>query len=727
MWLLLLPDPQAADFAASVAPLLAEHCVECHSGARPKGDLDLAVLVEEASAGRLAERRESLTRMRELLLADEMPPPKKPRPPAALVASALTWLERELGPTAPKPRLRRLNRVEFEHAVRDLFGVSYPAREFFPADDVGARYDTDAAGAAASELLVERWIEAAERVAARALALEGECETRRWSFDELEIEGGGARQGTNVALYSRGRVYVTQPLACASRYRLELSGWGDMAGDELPQLAFELDGERVGLRELSVAAGARETLAVTFAAEAGTHDLGATFLNDYYAAEAPDPTPRDRNVHVVDLALVGPLDPPPATAFTRFVDAQLERGTLADALAALGLRVWRRPLVAHELARLAALSADDAPPRARVRTALVALLASPHFLYKVEQAEPSAARRAFELATRLSFFLWASVPDAELLQHAARGDLAEPALLKREVRRLLRDARSRSLVEEFGAQWLGWRALTRATPDRRAFPEADAALLDSMRQESEAFFEAMLREERPLAEFLSADFTFVDERLAHLYGIEGVEGAGVRRVPLADGVRGGLLGQAALLTVTSNPTRTAPVKRGKWILETLLGTHVRPPPPGVGVLVEAGAGQPAPSLREQLALHRAKPECASCHDELDPLGFALEGFDAIGAARRQQGEHTLDERGQLADGTVLEGVAGLKRYLLQSGRFPRALARALFGYALGREPSPADERELGGALDGLAAERRTLAGVVELVCLHSAFRGETQR
>jgi len=715
VWLPLFLALAGDGLAAGLRPLVEGHCVECHAGAEAKGELDLAGLVGGAEAA-LAERHEALAAIRAVLRADDMPPPRRPRPPVALVEQALTALEAALGPAAEGPRLRRLNRARYENAVRDLLGVSYPARALFPPDDVGARFDCEAASGGASALHVERWVEAAEAIAARALPDEAGSETRVFAAEELALEGGGGLRDGRVALYSRGRVGVSVTLPRQSRYRLELVGWGDLAGPERPRLVFDLDRQKLGTRELSLEAPAEETLALEFEAEAGAHELGASFVNDYFMAEAPDPGERDRNAHVRALALVGPLDPPPETAFTRALADELGQGGLDGALAWLGRRVWRRPLRAEEHARLLALSDPTTSERVRLRTALVALLASPHFLYEVERADARGAERAYALATRLAGFLWASVPDEELLDAAARGALAQPEERARQVRRMLRDARARSLVTEFGAQWLGWRRLAQATPDRQRFPAADAALLDSMRQECEAFLEAMLREERPLAELLTADYAFVDERLARLYGLAGVEGEGVRRVPLPEGTRGGLLGLAALLTVTSNPTRTSPVKRGKWVAETLLGRRVPPPPPGAGVLAEAAAATPA-TLREELERHRAEPDCAVCHAELDPLGFALEGFDALGAARREE----VDVHAELPDGTRLDGVDGLRRYLLASDALAPALAEALFVYALGREPEPAERRRLQAKVAALPDERRTFAGLVELVARQPAF------
>jgi PAS domain-containing protein len=462
-------------------------------------------------------------------------------------------------------------------------------------------------------------------------------------------------------------------------------------------------------------------LELTNNVEAGEHDLAARFVNDFFAAGSADKKRQDRNLDITALSVVGPLDPPPVTEFSQWIDAALANGSFETALSALGLRVWRRPLEPAELARLAALSPSTAPPRERARSALVGLLASPNFLYRIETTTPGAALSGFELATRLSYFLWDSAPDRRLFKLAASNELNDPKILAAEIQRMLVDARSRSLVEEFGAQWLGWRALERATPDLSTFPSADEALLSSMRQESEAFFEAMLRENRPLDEFLDADFTFVDERLAKLYGIEGVIGEGVRRVHLSDRDRGGLLGQAAILTATSNPTRTSPVKRGKWVLETLLGSSVPPPPPGVGALSEAIPGVKPKSVREQLDLHRTKQDCASCHSKLDPIGFALEGFDAIGQRRMFDGENPVDCRGKLDDGTEVNGVLELKQYLQAHGTFPQSMARALFLYALGRAPSRIEERDLAKCVDELPADQKTISSLIEIICRQPAF------
>lgn len=701
--------------------MIEAHCAECHGGKHPKGNLNLEAWIDGATPLSAESLREPLERVRERLLLGEMPPPSRPRPAESELDGALAWLDAALpGEAIAKPTLRRLNRSEYERSVRDLFGVSYSTRESFPADDVGAMFDNDAAVASISELGVERWVEAAERVAAGALPPLVDCSTRRLGAEELKSEGGVTRRPSEISMYSPGKAFAEVEVPRNGRYRIEVVAFGDMAGDEAPRLAIEVDGRSYGELKIHAQRGATDTLAVSATFPAGEHEFSARFVNDFYVEEGLNVKRQDRNAYVASLALIGPLDPAPATGFTEWLDALLAKQPFEAALSELGLRVWRRPLERAEVQRLAKLSDSSLPARERARSALVALLASPNFLYRIEST-PSGALSGFELATRLSYFLWASAPDARLLELAASGALLDVKVRAAAIRRLLRDARSRSLVEEFGAQWLGWRALEYATPDPHTFPAVNEALLGSMRQESEAFFEAMLREDRPLDEFLDADFTFVDERLARLYGIEGVAGEGLRRVHLDDSERGGLLGQAAILTATSNPTRTSPVKRGKWVLETLLGSRVPPPPPGVGALLDPAPGVAPKSLREQLDLHRSKQDCASCHNRLDPLGFALEGFDASGQRRTHDGAADIDARGTFADGTVVNGVRELKQYLKSSGAFPHSLSRALFLYALGRAPTRVQARELQKAVDELPAETRTLASVIEVICRQTAF------
>jgi hypothetical protein len=372
------------------------------------------------------------------------------------------------------------------------------------------------------------------------------------------------------------------------------------------------------------------------------------------------------------------------------------REAARHALAAFLPRAFRRPATARELERYLGIF-DQALPKAEtyeqsLRMALKAVLISPSFLFLTETPpeKPGLYRLGdYELASHLSYFLWASMPDAELLQLAADGKLYDEQVLHGQARRMLRDPRSRSLADGFAAQWLGIRPLgTTIRPDSRLFPEFTEELAAAMREETALFFDAIVREDRSVLEVIDADYTFANERLAEHYGIAGVKGPQMRRVSLDDSLRGGVLGQASILTVTSFPHRTSPVLRGRWILDELLGTDVPPPPPDVPVLNERRKqGDNTATLRQLLEKHRSKPECASCHSRMDPLGFGLENFDVLGRWRKEQGGKPIDSIGVLPTGERFDGPVQLKKLLKEQRRreFLHNFCRKLLGYALGRE------------------------------------------
>jgi Protein of unknown function (DUF1592)/Protein of unknown function (DUF1588)/Protein of unknown function (DUF1585)/Protein of unknown function (DUF1595) len=362
------------------------------------------------------------------------------------------------------------------------------------------------------------------------------------------------------------------------------------------------------------------------------------------------------------------------------------------ALQAFADGAYRRPVTHAEMNRLmrfvdSALN-DGETADAGLKLAMKAVLVSPHFLFRVE-ADPDRPAGDFALATRLSYFLWSSMPDEELFRLAARGQLRDARTLVQQVRRMLRDPRSRALTENFGGQWLQKRALAQSAPDPALSPQFDNELRTAMQEETERLIDFIIREDRSVLELLTADYTFVNQRLAMHYGIPGVRGNEFQRVPLAGTLRAGVLTHASVLTVTSGPTRTSPVKRGKWILENVLGAPVSSPPPGVDDLKVQGAR--ALNLRERLEQHRSRAECASCHARMDPLGYGLDNFDAVGAWRDRDGETPIDPSGTLPDGLRFRGVAELRAMLIeQPERFTRCLTEKLLVYALGRGLVPAD-------------------------------------
>jgi hypothetical protein len=408
-------------------------------------------------------------------------------------------------------------------------------------------------------------------------------------------------------------------------------------------------------------------------------------------------------------------------------------------LGELSLRLWRRPAREDELARLASLAHGDgsqagsqADPSLElaVRDGLVALLASPHFLFRPEPDPPRGsgvrALDGFELATRLSYLLWSSAPDARLLRRAARGELEADSALVEELARLLADARASRFARAFATQWLALGRLEDLVPSPEVFPEFDEDLRAAMREETLAFFEAILREGRPLAELLSADFTFVNERLARHYGIGGVQGSALLRVPLPEhgpgSERGGLLGQASVLTSTSTPTRTSPVLRGKWILETLIGSPPAPPPPGVPPLAEAGEHGAAESVAARLERHRSDPACGACHERMDGLGLALEEFDGVGRLRTNPSSFRVDAGGPASAEIPPASAAQLRAELALDPRMLRHLAARLLAFALGRDLLPSDAPTVARLVDGLDTDSATLPLLLERLVLSPAFR-----
>jgi hypothetical protein len=422
---------------------------------------------------------------------------------------------------------------------------------------------------------------------------------------------------------------------------------------------------------------------------------------------------------ILSAADLPPVDP-----------AEQERERCYQILRAFADRAYRRPVTHDELMRLLRFveSAQKSGPAADngIRTALRAILVSPHFLFRVETSE--SGREDFALANRLSYFLWSSMPDEELFHHAARKTLRQRNVLSAQVRRMLRDPKSRALAENFAGQWLQTRALRDIAPDPDRFPAFDEALRSAMLQESERFFDAIVRGDRSILDFLDADYTFVNERLARHYGLAGVHGDAFRRVSLAGTPRGGVLTQAGVLTIASNPTRTSPVKRGKWILDNILGAPPPPPPPGAGDLREDSSSVLSGSLRQRLEQHRANPDCASCHRRMDPLGFGLENFDAIGGWRDREGELAIDASGTLPGGAAFHGPVELRALLkARPEAFTRCLAEKLLTYAIGRGLDPHDRRAVDDIVRKVARRDYRFSALILAIVHSEPFQGRRDK
>ena len=741
---------QDGGFSATVVPVLEQRCAGCHGRDSLEGGLDLAAIRTESDARAVPGVWEAV---RDRVIWDEMPPPGAAQPAADERAALLAWIDALLGPledasssadaaVEPEPPLlRRLNNREYENTIRDLFGVEFDAEAFFPRDAGGRGFDTNAESSTLSDALLEKLLDAAEDVAARAIVVDDTREpwARRFQGDELEAR---ASTGSDAALYSNGAAVARVTVPRDGRYALRATAWAQQAGDELARMALRVDGKRLDTFEVAAGRDAPESFALEADLKGGARKLQAAFVNDFYRPESDDEARRDRNLYVRWIEIEGPLDPPTPSAFQGELFArfgpELGKDRVERVLAHLAELCWRRAPDDAEVGRLVRATepfesaAGAASFEERVRLGLTMILSSPRFLFRVEPEPVEGADAApvdgRSLAVRLSYFLWSSTPDAELLARADDGTLVRDDVRAAQVDRMLADPRARALADGFAAQWLEIEPLMTIEFDATRFPEATEELRASMRAETLALFRACLAEDLDVRELLRADFTFVDERLAAHYGLDFARGepadeygAGLRRVSLADTPRRGVLSHASVLAATSNPTRTSPVKRGKWVLQALLGQPPPPPPPGADQFDESPTAVASAPLRERLAQHRDDAKCAVCHEKMDALGFGLERFGPTGAWRDEADGFPIDASAELPGGVRFDGARELADVLARDDAFPETLLSKLWTYALGRGVERGDRASLRAILDGLDPEHPTLAAMIRGIALSPAF------
>jgi len=684
----------AATFDATVKPLLTKYCLDCHAGKDAEGGISLDECTEDAA--RTTDRGIWLKVLRQVQ-GRAMPPRDADQPTDAERTALEGWVagfalkpDCSRGERPGRVTLRRLNRAEYNNTIRDLFGIALTPADDFPSDDVGYGFDNIGDVLTVSPVLLERSLQAAEDVA-QAVIHAADAETAAVQrFDGKNLNSNGDF-GHDVELPTAGS-YIVRVRAAA-----------DLAGPEPPKMSIAFD--KAVKKKFDVRNGKPQfrDFDIRLNAPAGRHRVDVGFLNDYAGTNPQTKKKEDRNLAIDRILVLGPIgvlpDPLPE-AHQRFFRKPIDpKGSLAEQydqakeiLRPLASRAFRRRAADAEVDALAKVyesARDDGQSVERaMQAAVTALLVSPSFLFRVErEAAPGKIRRLddFEVASRLSYFLWSSMPDDRLFRAAARGQLTTDEQVVAEAIRMLKDDKARALVENFAGQWLQLRSLDEAAPDRGRFAGFDADLRRAMRRETEEFFWSIVREDRSVLEFLDADYTFVNERLAKHYDIAGVRGDAMVRVSIDPDRRGGLLGQASVLTVTSNPTRTSPVKRGKWILENLFAAPPPPPPPNVPELKEGAGEKLTGTLRQRMEQHRRDPGCAACHQLMDPLGFGLENYDAVGGWRTRDGDAAVDAGGELPGGRSFRGPRELRQVLLdRRDEFRRCLAEKLLTYALGR-------------------------------------------
>ena len=741
-----LSVPGPASPGAPARALLAKYCVTCHNERLKTAGLSLAQLDPDRVEG-AAEIWEKVARK---LRTHEMPPPGMPRPASADYAAAAVSLEAALDRASaanPNPGVvgvHRLNRTEYANAIRDLFGLTIDSRSLLPEDEPDRQsFDNIASVLSVSPALLDRYLTAASAVSRLVVgdaAIASVVDTYRVSPRLVQDE----RTSDLLPFGSRGGTAIRHNFPVDGEYSIKvvlsrqlydyLIGMGephqlDVRLDGALLRRFSVGGEAKGIPGPETYAGntqgddewekymhtADAGLEIRIPVRAGTHEVGVSFVRNHWEAEGIAQPPqrgfaRTTNERYygnpgVDTVLIGgPYQPVVAddTPSRRRIfscrPSQLssEEACATQILSTLARRAYRRPVTETDVERLVSfyrLGRAERDFDTGIRRGLERMLAAPSFLFRI-QHEPATAvpgtvyrLNDLDLASRLSFFIWSSIPDDELLDLAVRGALKDPAVLNRQVRRMMRDARSRALVDNFANQWLKLGKLGGVVPDVDAFPDFDENLRDAMQQETHLFIGSQLKDDRSVMELLTANYTFLNERLARHYQVPNVYGNHFRRVSFADGSRGGLLSQASILTVTSYPNRTSPVVRGKWLLETMLGSPPPPPPLNVPPLKEneKGENDRPLSVRERMEAHRRSPACAVCHVRMDPLGFSLENFDALGKWRTQSDGAPIDATAALPDGTQFEGVVGLRALLAgHEAEFVGTLTEKLLAYALGR-------------------------------------------
>jgi mono/diheme cytochrome c family protein len=681
------------------AALVKQYCLGCHNERAKQGGLVLDADVAKVAADR--ERWEKVVRK---VKTGMMPPSGSPRPPRerldAFAASMASRLDAsaDLKAILDTPALHRLNRTEYANAIRDLLNISVDVSPLLPADGSSEGFDNIAEALSVSPALIQGYVSAAMKISRLAVG----DRTMAPSQVVYAAPPGLAhdRHIEGLPLGTRGGMVVKHTFPLDAEYEFTIGGGGGFGGAGGAGPDITIDGARVTVQNTR-----RFRIPVT----AGPHTIAVAVLDRQRGAGVDDAYSDFRAANngfnvgggVGNVAIMGPYNakgpgdtPSRRRIFTCSPATAAEQEPCARSiLSRLAMHAYRGPVAVGEIDTLLAFYKQG---RARgdfetgMQEAIARLLVAPRFLYRVEQ-EPAAVAAGTvyrisdtELASRLSFFLWSSIPDEQLLDLAAKGRLREPATLRQQVRRMVADPKADAFVTNFAGQWLYLRELANIQTEAPGFSDN---LRQSFRRETELLFDTIVRQDRPLVELLDADYTFVDERLARHYGIPGVRGSHFRRVPLdASSPRRGLLGHGSMLTVTSIATRTSPVMRGKWILENLLGAPPPQPPPGVETnLGEGEEIAKTTTLRQRLEQHRSNPVCASCHNIMDPMGFALENYDLIGAWREKDGPAKIDSTGRLADGTPLSGPADLRRAVLsRTESFMSTATEKLFVYALGR-------------------------------------------
>ena len=758
---------------AAQQQVVQRYCAVCHNYEDYAGGVEFEIF-DPANAHENAELTERMLRK---LRAGMMPPAGKPRPDFKTVQALAGALESEIDahskPNLAMPRLHRLNRIEYQNAVRDLLGLDLDVSQLLPADDVSRGFDNQAETLTFSPALLDAYLSAAGRISRTALGTAtattqatyrvADDTTQNYHVDGLPF---GTRGGLGIEhTFPADGTYTFKVFAVNLGNMGNFRPFGEIRGE---QLLVYLDGKRISQidwdRALAVtrniedeSTGQLRTIDVTLPVKAGPHRVAVTFQATNYAPGLDMNHAFDRSTietgglpgftfypHIGRLRIDGPaqamvaVDSPSRRLILTCRPAAGEEARCARQIATALLRKAYRGYAtdadADTVVEFYTAGARSGGFDTGVESMVQRVLVDPKFLFRVERSPRRPAGTAYrvsdlDLAARLSFFLWSSIPDDELLRLANAGQLGKDEVLRAQIHRMLADPRAAALTTNFADQWLGLRALATHEPVVDQFPDFDDNLRQAFRRETELFFASMVTENRSALDLLTARYTFVDGRLAQFYGIPGVRGSYFRRIELDDSqsARFGLLGKGAILTITAQPGRTSPVVRGNWVLRTMLGSPAPDPPANVPQLkahpVDPAGNETPPSMREQMEQHRADPVCAACHKIMEPVGFALEPFDAVGHWRTLDGSRPIDAHSQLYDGTKVDGPAGVRAFLLRhQDQYLRNITQALMTYALGRGIDYGDMPMVRSVLRTASHDDYRFRSLIEAIAMSDLFR-----
>lgn len=720
--------PMSAEMAEAI---IGQYCYTCHNVAARDRQLDssLRLTLDDANPANVDEHRDIWEKVVRRLRAGMMPPKGLNRPAPEIVDSLVGWLESELDKSAtayvPPPGMHRLNRTEYANAVEDLLGMKIDAASYLPSDDSSNGFDNMAGTLGLSSTLVEAYVSAAGKISRLAI---GEAVSPVQEIYRVPEDTSQSYHIEGLPFGTRGGLLVEHTFPSDGEYELTVIPiFGDNMSPtrfgtvENEKLEILLDGELIQLIDWSSGGrGTRNGMSVTFPAKAGPHMVGVTFLATNFAPVLDLNHQFDRQTiqtgptpgftffpHVGSIRIEGPygaLAPEQSATRERIfvcrpVSEAEESACAREILTNLATKAFRHEVTESDISPLMQFyetgrSAGDFDQG--IEMALSLILASPKFIYRVElEPDDVAPGRVYrlsdtELASRLSYFLWSTAPDEELRNLATEGRLRDSQVLEAQVHRMLEDPRSSALTTNFAGQWLNLRGIESHSPLPMLYPNFDDPLREAMRREVELLFDSIVREDRDVVELLTADYTFVNERLAKHYGIPHVYGSQFRRVTLGDefSIRRGLLGKGAVLTTSSKPERTSPVTRGKWVMTNILGVSPPNPPANVPPLpprADDARGAAEPTMRQMMLEHRIRPDCTQCHSLMDPIGFALENFDGIGLWRTEESGQVIDPADTMFDNTPVNGPEELRAWLVsRSDQFVQVIAEKLLAYALGR-------------------------------------------